>query len=368
MTSYYLTGRYRDEDLWIRSEDFYQRHRFQLHRGEACVRVDSIKQEVLAASGKVYPYDKLLIATGGYAVKPEIKGSNLKGVFVLRTLADAKKILNHPRRLKHAVVIGGGFVSLKAAYALMERGIKVTSVVTSGHILSRILDIENADALAALLMEHGMRMETGNDVTEIIGDDENTVAGVLLKDGRELAADLVIIGKGVRPAVGFLSGSGIAIGEAIDTDVYLRTNRDNVFAAGDCIQSFDLAEREKRNNALWPNAAEQGIFAGDNMSGRKVPYPGSIAMNAATFFDRAIIGAGMIKKGREDGFEVAKFSSGKEVRRRLVFRDDVLVGYFLMGRFEKAGILTNLLKTGAHLGKMKKELIEGNFSLLSRYA
>ncbi len=334
--------------------------------GEACVDVDSKKQVATGASGAVYPYDKLLIATGGYAVKPAIKGVESKGVFVLRTLDDAKEIEPLAQPGAKAVVIGGGFVSLKAAYALLERGVQVTCIISSGHILSRMLDESSADDLAAFLIEHGLKVEYHSDVKEIIPKD-GRVDSVLLTDGRQIPADFMIIGKGVLPNIGFLAGSGLEADDAIKTNVFLRTNLENVYAAGDCINSFDLVEKAYRNNALWPNAAEQGKFAGDNMSGKKTPYHGSIAMNAATFFGRALIGGGMIQKEAADGFEVALYSHGDTVRRRLVFRDDVLVGFYLVGDIGKAGILTHYIRTGLHLGKVKKDLLEGKFSTLLRY-
>lgn len=367
MTSYYLTGKYQDHQLLIRDDDFYVKNRLNLHLGERCEQIDLKKQQVLTDKGRLYTYDKLLLATGGYAVKPDIEGADKDGVFVLRTLADAKNITSFIRPGAEAVVIGGGFVSLKAAYALLERGVKVTCIITSGQILSRILDAESADQLATFLIGHGLQIEYHNDVTKILGNDANQVNAVLLKDGRELKADFIIIGKGVNPCTGFLQGSGIEAGDAIATDVYLRTSAENIYAAGDCIDSFDVVERVKRNNALWPNAAEQGKNAADNMCGKKTAYPGSIAMNAATFFGRAIVGAGMIKKEKDDGYETVCYHYGNDIRRRFVFRDDVLVGYYLMGDIARAGILTNLLKNRVHLGQAKKDLTAGNFHALLRY-
>lgn len=367
MTSEYLTGSYKPVELSLRTEDFYRNHGLNLHRGDACVAVEPGAQQVRTASSKVYPYDKLLIASGATAVLPEIEGNRAEGVFTLRFMDDALAIDGMAATAKRAVVLGGGFVSLKAAYALMKRGLKVSCVVTAQHILGQVLSADDGDALAVHLVKRGLDILYGNDAVEIVPDANGKVKSVVLRDGRELPADLVIIGKGVTPKTSFLEGSGIAMDGAIKTDGCLRTSVENIYAAGDCIESYDPVAKEQRRNTLWPNATEQGQVAGDNMSGVHHVYAGSMAMNAATFYEHTLIGAGFAKRGEEDGFEVVKWSKGDSIRRRLVFEGDVIKGFYLMGDVSKAGILTQLMKNQTPLGRARNELERGNFSSLVRF-
>ncbi len=367
MTSYFLTGRYTPQSLNIRSEDFYAQNNFNLHINEPCAKIDRVKQEVLSKKGVIYPYDKLLIASGGYAVKPKMEGSDALGVHVLRTMKDAAAILPLVKKGKKAVVVGGGFVSLKSAYALLESGMEVVCVISSDYMLSRILDEKNGEYMADFLGQKGLKVIYNSDVVKIIKNKKGYVKSLVLKDDTELPADLVIIGKGVKPNIDFLEGSGIATDYGIITDKYLQTSVQNIYAAGDCANTYDMVLKEQTVNALWPNATEQGAFAGNNMTGKKCVYEGSIGMNAAVFFEKNIIGAGLIKKDEKDGYEVITSALDKDTLRRLVFKDDVLIGYYFMGKIGRTGILTNLIKRGVHLGKAKKEIIAGNYTPLLNF-
>lgn len=278
-------------------------------------------------------------------------------------MEDAKGIRSFVRPGGHAVVIGGGFVSLKAAYALMKSGMKVTCVISSGQILSQMLDSEAAGMIAALLAAKGLEIKYYNDLAEILfqsdSEKEAVLQGVKLAAGEELQADVVIIGKGVQPAVNFLAGSDIAVNRGIPVDATLRTNLPDVFAAGDVAETYDLIYERTGINAIWPNAAEQGTIAGENMSGSARTYPGSIGMNSADFYGLSTIAAGAAKAEEAEGYQVCKFSSSPGLYRRLVFKDDRLVGYVLVGDTAKAGILTALVKEGVSLGKQKRALERG---------
>lgn len=366
LTSEYLTGNYQDSDLYLRGDDFYQKNRWHCHFNTTCTAINSADQTIETADGRQLAYDKLLIASGAHAVRPAIDGRELPGVYTLRTLDDAKGIAALAAAGREAVVLGGGFVSLKAAYALLKRGLKVTCVVTSHHLFGQVLASEDGDILADHLTAHGLNILYGNDAAACVAGNNGRVNRVVLRDGRELPADVVVIGKGVRPNIDFLAASGIRTDQAIVTDRYLRTNLENIYAAGDCIESYDVVAQSQRLNTLWPNATEQGHIAGQNMTGQQIPYLGSLAMNAATFFGRVIIGAGLAKQGEDQGYEVVQWSSGTATRR-LVFDGDVLVGYFLMDDVAKAGILTQLMKTRTHLGKARRQLERGDFSALLRF-
>ncbi|MDS1029485.1 FAD-dependent oxidoreductase [Bacillota bacterium LX-D] len=360
MTSYYLTGKYADEKLYLRNPSYYQDNNFNLHLNEKAVEVLTEKNELKTAKGKTYKYDKLLIATGASPKLPKIPKVHSNGIFCLRTLDDAKGISRYLGPGKKAIVIGGGFVSLKAAYALLERGMSVTCIISSGQILSQMLDKGAADIVAELLTAHGLEIKYHNDVVEFLTHLDQTgadvVHGALLKSGEELAADVVVIGKGVKPNLDFLRESGIVIGEGIVTNEYMETNLDGIYAAGDVAESYDLTVGEHRINAIWPNAAEQGAIAGSNMAGQKIKYAGSMGMNSATFYDLSTIAAGQTKKDASTGFEVVQLNLGQNLYRRFVFKDDKLVGFVLVGDTGKAGVLTSYIREQLPLGDFKEEL------------
>jgi len=363
LTSYYLTGNIEDDRMLIRSPDFNEIHGISLHAGEKVIKVDPDRKEIYTRSEKTFVYDKLLLATGASPVLPDIPGKHLKGVFTLRTWADAKEIRSFTGPGKHAVVVGGGFVSLKAAYALLQVGLSVTCIISSSHLLSQMLDREAAEMVGAVLAAHGLKFIYRRNVVSVSGKGDGSqgevIGGVKLDNGEELPADLLIIGKGVTPNTGCLAGSGIATEQGILVNEFLQTNYPDVYAAGDVAQGFDLISGRRRINAIWPNAAEQGMVAGKNMAGIPTAYQGSLGMNAADFYGLSVIAAGYAKGEEEEGYEVIRLYPGKHLYRKLVFAGDRLIGYIMVGKTAQAGILTALVREQIPLGKMKEELKQG---------
>lgn len=365
LTSYYLTGQLPEEKMFIRSADFCRQEDIDLHTGQRVVKLNSEKKQIETASGKVFSYDKLLIATGAAPIIPNRPGFKYKGVFGLRTLADAKGILEYAGKGKKAVVVGGGFVALKAAYALLNSGMSVTCLISSGQILSQMLDQEAAGIMAKLLVNRGLTLKYYTDVQEVLGEgpdaQEKVVNGVQLTGGEEIPADVVIIGKGVLPNISFLKASGIQTDHGILVNELMQTNFPDIYAAGDVAQGMDLLAGAAKINAIWPNAAQQGTIAGRNMAGITTNYEGSIAMNSADFFGLSTIAAGLTRVGEPDGYEVIKLFPGENLYRRLVFKGDYLIGYIMVGDTAKAGLLTALIKDKVPLGSFKNELMQGRF-------
>lgn len=365
LTSYYLTGKMADEDMFIRPENFYEQNKLNFHKERKAEKIDTLKSVVYTEDGLFYPYDRLLVATGASPVVPNIPGIDIPGVFTLRKLDDSKGILSFTKPGGKAVIVGGGFVSLKAAYALMKLGLHVTCVISSGQILSQMLDSNAAKIVSDLLTKKGLDIKYHNDVVEVFGGNgdhgKQVVNSVKLASGEVIAADVVIIGKGVRPNTAFLKDSGIDINKGIVVDGHMRTNCPEIYAAGDVAECYDILIGQNRINAIWPNATEQGYIAGQNMSGAETTYLGSIGMNSADFFGLSTIAAGLTKAGEDEGYEVICSFPSAGMYRRLVFKEDMLVGYILIGNTTKAGILTSLLKDRTHLKKEKDELTKGYF-------
>ncbi|MBU7006911.1 NAD(P)/FAD-dependent oxidoreductase [Phosphitispora fastidiosa] len=362
LTSYYLAGQMSDEQMMIRNADFYARNKIILNTGQKATGIDAAARVVRTDNGHVYSYDKLLIATGASPVIPDIPGAEMKGVFGLRTLDDAKGIAACAGQGGHAVVMGGGFVSLKAAYALLKAGLRVTCIVSSGQILSQMLDREAARILGDLLISHGLDIKFYADAAEIAGesiDGVMTAHSVKLTTGETIPADVVIIGKGVTPNTGFLSGSGIDTDRGILVNEHLETTVPDIYAAGDVAQALDILTGQRSINAIWPNAAEQGTAAGRNMAGSPVVYEGSLGMNSADFFGLSTIAAGN-PKAEGDEYEVVKLFPGCNIYRRLVFKGDNLIGYIMVGKTARAGILTSLIREKVPLGSAKNELKQGH--------
>jgi NAD(P)H-nitrite reductase large subunit len=326
------------------------------------LRIDIEKRCAISSSGEEFDYNKLLIATGASPTMPDIQGISSERVFGLRTLDDAKGILKFCSQSKNAVVLGGGFVALKAAYAMRKAGIMVTCIVSSKRLLSQMLDEKSAEMVAQVLIANGINIEFGVDVAGISNPENSSVAGVRLTDGREIPAGVIVVGKGVKPNTDFLNDSGIAICRGITVDGYMQTSEEDIFAAGDVAQTYDIAAGSYKINAVWPNAMDQGKVAGLNMAGVPTEYEGSIGMNSIEFFNLSIMAAGISNTVDNADFETTSSTSSKGIYKRLVIKDDILVGYIIAGPrgcTAKAGILTQLIKERLPLGRGRRELESG---------
>ena len=391
LTSYRIADLVPKEKIFLREAEYYHRHKIEFISG----KVTEVKGEekILAYTplannannGKEKSasdtqnsrcacrlhFEKLLIASGAAPSKPDIPGIDTPGVYYLRTINDAEKIAARAKGRKRALLLGGGLVSLKTAYSLHKLGLETTLVIASDRILSQMLDNEGAEMVARHLAEKGLETVFQNDITEIHGNGSG-VTGVTLADGRKLKTDLIVVGKGVKPCTSFLKESGIEEENGIPVNEQLQTNLPDVYAAGDVVLSKDLLLEKPANNALWPNATAQGEIAGANMSGEQIIYRGSMKMNAAEFFGLPVIAAGLgrVQEGAADHpYEICRArnstGSGKEMcYLKLVFQEDLLVGYISIGENRKAGVLTNLIMSRRPLSqRYKEQLAEGNLSL-----
>lgn len=355
LTTYYLAGDIPEEQLFLRTSEEMARLNLDIHYGCRVTGLDSQEQVVYTASEGAFLYDKCLIATGASAVTLDLPGADLPQVFTLRHLENAKSIKTLLKPGRKAVIIGGGLVSLKSAYALSKQGLEVHVIVSSGYILSQMLNQAAAQRLEEHLKEHGIDIILNSDVVAINGRDR--VESVQLKCGRNLEADLVIVGKGVHPNIQPFQEAGLNLGQGVLVNEYMETNLPHVYAAGDVAETYDLLRESPRINAIWPNATRQGYIAGLNMTGKPTAYSGSMGMNAVDFFGLRIISAGIIKLpvtqtaqtlDSQSWYTTAgsyhNFSSGQVTHQYLTWQGDKLKGYVLIGSPERAGVLTALIQ------------------------
>ncbi len=237
--------------------EWFKKRGIEYRLGEAAVAVDPARQEVFLSSGKTLLYDRLLLALGAEPIRPKIPGADLPGVFTLRTAADVERIRTWAEGRKHAVVLGGGWLGLEAAYALRSRLERVVVLDRGAWPLPRQLDRDAGEVLAALLHEKGLEIRGETEIAEIQGPGE--VQEVLLSSGEVLPADLVLIAIGVRPRVGLAQDAGIAVNQGIVVDDFLETTVPGVYAAG------DVAEWRSRVYGIIPAAREQALVAAQNM-------------------------------------------------------------------------------------------------------
>ena len=321
--------------------------------------VDPQANSVLLETGDELPYDQLLIATGATAIKPPIEGLDKDGVVTLVNLRDSKDILARAKRkIKHAVVIGGGFVGIESATALHRLGAQVTIIEREGYLLPRMLDEDTAEIVNQLLQEQGIEVHTSTSVNQILGG--KNAQGVQVGK-KQLECDLVIMAVGVRPNLDIIQGTPIRTNEGILVNEFMQTNVKNIYAAGDVAEALERASNELKVNAIWPNAIAQGRVAAQNMLGQQISYQGSDAVNLINIFETPVVSIG--QTSREIGTcEVIRIHRSK-VYKKLFLCDGQVMGYQAIGDLRNAGFLLHAHRTGeditALIDSLKKDNLIG---------
>lgn len=299
-------------------------------------------------------FDRLLIATGSTPIIPDIPGIKEDNVFSLRTSTDAEFLKKAARKGGEAVILGGGLAGIKKAEALNRMGLSVTVVEQKEHILRPRIDREGAEIITNNLESKGITIVTSNTIAAILADSQ----GVTLGSGNKLEADLICIAAGVRPNIAWLEGSSLETDMALVVDERMETNAAGIYGAGDAVQTRDIVTGEKIVSALWPNAVEMGEIAGTNMAGGNLKYDGSLEiLNSTEIGDTPFITAGSITPEGE-GYETMTRRHNDKYKK-LVFKNDRLVGTVFLGDITGAGIYTSLIRTEMNLGSLKEKLLAG---------
>ena len=290
---------------------------------------------VVLDDGTELAFDALIVATGARGAKLAIPGADLAGVYGLRDLEDLQAISRLAGPGRRAVVLGGGNVGLQVCEAFLARGMEVTVVVASPHLLSQMLDAEAGRRVAELFGSHRLNIRTGRDAVEIGGS--GCVEGVRLDNGEWIGADVVVVAKGIAPNVEWLRGSEVQIGRGITVDLAGRTNVAGVFAAGDCAEAADPMTGRPSVSGIWPVAYEMGRAAGCAAVGVERPSAGALRMNASRFFGVSIVSIGEVRAERLPGAAEELLANRAGVYRKLVFHKDRLAGALLYGDIADAG-------------------------------
>ncbi len=311
---YYVSGIVKDRRkmLVVTPEEFRARHNVDLRVQHEAVAVDPAARQVTVrdlVQGKeeVFPYDALILATGASPFVPPIPGAKLPNIFTLRTVPDADRIreMIATKEPKHAVVVGAGLIGLEMVEALEERGIQVALVELFEHVLPP-LDADMAYLVEKKLRKKGVRVVTGDAVTEFVGDEQG-VRVVRTRNGLELAAELVIMSVGVRPNVELAVQAGVALGAngTIAVNERMETNVPGIYAAGDCAESYNIITGEKVWSPLGSVANKQGRTAGANAAGGEARFGGVTGSLISRIWDLSLGCTGLSEReARQRGLDV----------------------------------------------------------------
>lgn len=384
---YFLIGNVGEPGTYLRKDDdHFARLGIELKR-DRVQRIDTASRKVFLEDGSARDYDRLLIASGCSPVAPPIPGINLPGVHSCWTLEDARHIAEIAKPGARVLQMGAGFIGCIILEALASRKVELTVVEMGNRMVPRMMT-EGAGALIKKWCERqGVKVYTSTKVTAIESTEEEskgTIASatqwvakklgasagaplkVSLDNGEAVIADLVISATGVKPNIGFLKDSGVAIDAGVLVDERMQTNVASVYAAGDVAQAEEFNTGDRIVNAIQPNAADQAQIAALNMIGKPNRSLGTMAINVLDTL--GLISSSFGQWMGVPGGEQAELVDQQNFRYlSLAFKDDVLVGATSLGLTQHVGILRGLIQSRIRLGAWKDRLLKDPTRIVEAY-
>ncbi|WP_234123078.1 FAD-dependent oxidoreductase [Clostridium hydrogenum] len=325
----YLSENIPENEFYISPKKWYEDNNITLSLGLAVEKIDSTKKELILVDGKKISYDKLILATGSHNFRPELPGIDKAGVYTLKNLDDANALKEKFKASKSAVVIGGGLLGLEAADGMKKLGLDVTVVEFFPSLLPRQLDKFGGEVFKNLISQSGVNLILGDSCEKIVGDTK--VTGIELKSGKFIAADIVLFSIGIRPNIELAKTAGINVNKGIIVNEKMETSIKDIYAAG------DTAELNGIVYGNWTSAIEMGKTAGANSVGDNVNFTNFVSSVIFDALGTSILSFGNISPAESKKVEI--FDSKSNNCKTLFFKDDILVGGYLIGDTSEGGKL-----------------------------
>jgi nitrite reductase (NADH) large subunit len=311
------------QGLYLLPESWYEKNQVTTWLNTHVDAIDRGAKKVLLKTGESLAYDSLILATGSRSWVPKIDGYGLAGSFVLREAEDAMSVRAYAQESasRLAVVAGGGLLGLEAAYALYKLGLTVLVLERAERLLPMQLDPAASEMLRTYLVSLGIHVLRGAECASVVG--ESRVENVVLKDGRKLACDVLLVCTGITPNIDLAKAAGIECKRGIVVDEYMRTSDPDVFACG------DVAEYASSVQGLWTTAVDQAKVASVNAVGGPRLYQGTLPSTILK-----VAGIDLMSMGRFEATEPSETAIVVEDARsyrKIVLRNGVAVGGILIG-------------------------------------
>lgn len=355
LISYYLEGKSKAENISCRQADFYERNGCEIVHSTVTALEKETKSVVLS-DGRKIAYDKLCVCTGSSPFVPPMAGlDTVENQFTFLTIDDAYAIENAVDRNSRVLIIGAGLIGLKCAEGLRDRVASVTVCDLAPRVLSSILDDECAAIVQKHLEDCGIRFCLGNTASSFEG------GRAMMRDGSEIGFDVLVLALGVRPNIGFFKDAGGECNRAILVENNMQTSVEDIYAAGDCVEQYDISFGDKRIMALLPNANLGGFTAGVNMAGGSASFDNAVPMNSIGFWGLHIMTAGTYSN---DGNARMIEEKTENSVKRFFIRDGRLIGFIIIGDVKSAGIYTDLIRKQTDISALDLDILIKNANLV----
>jgi len=333
----FLSSKATIEQITIHARSWYAKNNLRLLLSSRVTDLDVESKKVGDNSGKIFAYDKLVIAAGASCQVPQVPGINAENVLTLRTIEDAEKIRALASYGKKAAVIGGGLLGIEAAASLQSLGILVTVIEVFDRLLPRQLDGESSGIIQKLLEKKDMAFQIGRTIRSV----ERYKGGlrIFCSDGKETSADFMVISAGIQPNLSVTQGTSIERNRGILVDDCMRTTVQDIYACG------DVAEHQGTLCGLWQPCREQGMTCGSHILGKEVSYKGTVSSVRLRVAGVELASIGEIES--RDGVRgITEKDESAGFYKKLFVKDKKLVGAVLIGNVKEAVKLQKMIKDG----------------------
>lgn len=343
-----LAGEVQAADIELRPAAWFAENGVAVLTGREVAALHLERCEAVLADGTALVYDRLVLATGSRALRLPVPGHGLPGVVTFRNLEDVER-MRTARPGARAVVIGGGLLGVEAACGLAKRGVQVTLLHIMPRLMERQLDARAAALLKAAVESNGVEVVLEAQTAAIEG--EGKAERVVLKDGRAFEVDLVVMAAGIRPEVGLAERAGIAVGRGISVDDTLATSWPGVYAFGEC------AEHRGACYGVVEPLYEQAKVLACHLAGQPARYTGSVVAASLKVSGVPVFSVGDLDA--EDAETILLEDEGAASYRKLVIRDNRLVGVVLFGDTADAFWYRDLVRNGTPIARLRPVLAFG---------
>lgn len=352
-----LAGEQNFEDIVLNDLQWYRDHGIALRMNSKVVRIDRAGRRVIAQDGSEAEYDRLLIATGSTPFMLPVPGNTLRGVIGYRDIADTRTMMETAATHRHAVVIGGGLLGLEAANGLKLRGMDVSVVHIGESLMERQLDRTAGRLLQDALEARGLRFLLSRHTAELVDDGEGRVRAVRFADGEEVPADLVVMAAGIRPNCELAEQAGIPCNRGILVSDTLQTYDPRIYAVGEC-----ASHRGTAYGLVAPLYEQARVCANHLAMLGFSRYPGSV-----TSTKLKVTGIDLFSAGDFLGAEGTETITLKDpvggIYKKLVIKDDVLVGACLYGDTADGGWYLRQIRERREIAGVRDQLMFGAAAL-----
>lgn len=364
LTTYYIAKKIPKAGMYITDEKFYADHNVHMVLGKRAIGIDTNRQQVNLEDNAKVNYDNLLIATGASPrTIDNVSQDALPFIVTLRTLSDADRIIELAQNAKKIVSLGAGLISLQTVNGIYKPGMEISFVIGSHQVLSQNIDARSAEIVQKKIQSKaGISFKFGCSVNRV--ERKGDQALITLNSGEQLAADMIIVGKGVTPNSQMANGSEIQLKEGILVDDYLRSNVKNVYAAGDVCEGKNCITGEIGPAPNWINACEQGRIAGLNMCGCELPFHGAIYENITSNFGTVVASVGTVRNFDDSMSELIHFEPRRcEYRKFVIDKNRKLVGAILVNAVSDIGVIKNFIINSINITDVYEQLPAGRINI-----